>query len=167
MKLSRFADKRGAGSSRTVAQAVELLRAQPGGAWVGIPYRFLDRDEIYRQFEEAFGRDFHAIINYAIDNAPIRSVPIAQIRSIQHTVNRDRVEQYIRNPKMIRRGQRSSEHGGVIDLPVVVIWKGENILYDGNHRTTADMFRGAKTIEARFVDLDEILAGNRAASSTA
>jgi len=156
--LARWADKRGTTASRSVGQAVELLRAQPGGAWVGLPFRFLNREEIYRQFREAFGDGFHAVINEAIDSAPVASFPIAKLRGIQHTISKDRVEQYVRNPKLVRRGTKSPDHGGLVDLPIVCLWKGEWVVYDGHHRATAEFFRGSRFVEARKVDLDALLA---------
>ena len=165
MGLAKWADRRGKLSTRTVAQAVELLRAHPGGLWVGVPFRFLDREKIYAEMRAAFGDGFHGVINDCIDTAPVVDVPIVGLRAIQHTIDRDRVEQYIRTPKLIRRGTRSPTHGGLVDLPIVVVWHGEDALYDGHHRATAEFYRGARTFEARKADLDAVLRRRSAASS--
>ena len=158
MRLSKLADQRGRNAQRTPAQAIELLRAQPGGEWIGHPFPYVEREGVYAEIAKLVsGELVHPLINSAIDSAPIRDVPIAKIKSIQHTVSRARVEQYIRDPKMMRRGYKHPDHGGVVDLPIVLLWHGEHVLFDGNHRTAAQMFQGYKLIQCRFVDLDSVM----------
>lgn len=114
------------------------------------PYRFVDRAEFPEVFEQ------HARTNAAIDAAPIEDVPIGSLCSIQHTVERRRVEQYLVDPKSARPrvGQKDKWHGGVIDYPIVVRTHGLNLIFDGHHRTMATMLLGARLVRARVVDFD-------------
>lgn len=128
--------------------AIELLHAKPApGGQVQVPLRFVSREG----YQQAIGNQE---INDRIDAAPIKEVPLDSLVAIQHTVNVKRVEEYIRNPKLVRKGTLHSEHGGVVDKPIVVKCKGTNYLFDGHHRTSAQKFLGARSVRARFVDLD-------------
>lgn len=128
--------------------ALSLLSAIPGaGAAIPVQLRFIDR----AGYQAVIG---NREMNARIDAAPIRSVPVASLVAIQHTVNRARVAEYIENPKLVRKGTKHDEHGGVVDLPIVVRCKGTNYLFDGHHRLTAQQMRGAREIKARYVDLD-------------
>lgn len=150
MGLAKWVDRRGR-ATRSAEAALALLRATPGGPLIAFPYRFVDRRVYEPKFET---RD----LNAAIDAAPVASVPLASLHGIQHTVARARVEQYVRNPRLQRRGTRSPDHGGLVDLPIVVRYRGVNYVHDGHHRATADFYRGGRLLECRFVDLDALLA---------
>lgn len=117
--------------------------------------RFIDRDA----YEKLIG---NRELNALIDAAPIRMVVIANLVAIQHTINADRVAQYILNPKLRRRGLRDPYHGGLIDLPIVIRLVGTSYIHDGHHRTVASKLLGAREERGRFVDLDEALEGGKA-----
>jgi hypothetical protein len=137
---------------RTPEQALSLLRAWPGGPNVATPLRFVDR----KAYEDLIG---NRELNALIEAAPVRQVPVASLTAIQHTVNAQRVAQYIQNPALRRRGTRDPVHGGLIDLPIVVHLGGTSYLHDGHHHVTAYKLLGAKLVTVRYVDLDKELGG--------
>lgn len=134
-------------TSRTPEQALSLLRSWPGGPNVATPMRFIDREA----YESLMG---NRELNALIDAAPTVMVPLANLVAIQHTVNAERVAQYIQNPKLRRRGLRDPVHGGLIDLPIVIRLNGISYIHDGHHRTVASKLLGANYELVRFVDLD-------------
>ena len=93
-------------------------------------------------------------INEAIEKAPIKKIKIADLHAIQHSVKDHRVEEYLDHPSIIPKGTRSPKHGGLVDYPIVIQYKGIKALHDGHHRTTGEMAMGAKYIDARFVNFD-------------
>ena len=95
-------------------------------------------------------------INHAINSAPVKIIRIAGLHAIQHSVRGDRVEEYIKHPNLLEEGQRSPKHKGLIDLPIVVQYRGIRYIHDGHHRTTAEWALGHNKVEARFVDLDHL-----------
>lgn len=125
------------------------------GRRIPVPMRIVNRD-IYERTLPVVD------LNRLIDSAPVKDVPIASLVAIQHTVDKDRVQAYIDNPKLIRRGTKHDNHGGVVDLPIVIHFEGTNYLHDGHHRTTAQKLLGASVIECRYVDLDRYF-GRKAA----
>ena len=147
MKLGKWVDE-GERAARSPEMALSLLHAFPApGGQVAVPLRFVSREG----YQKVIGS---AAINQRIDEAPIKDVPVDSLVAIQHTVDRARVEEYIRNPNLVRKGTKHKEHGGVVDRPIVVRCKATNYLFDGTHRTTAAKLLGARIIKARFVDLD-------------
>lgn len=88
-----------------------------------------------------------------IKDAPIQSVPLTGVRTIQRSVNPERVLQYLRDPStkpVARNG-----HNGPVDVPIVVQAGGVRWLHDGHHRCAAAILRGEPSVRARFVDLDK------------
>jgi hypothetical protein len=147
VKLGKWVDGKER-AARTPEMAISLLRAMPGaGENVPVPLRFIDREG----YQKVIG---NREMNARIDAAPVVDVPVDSLVAIQHTVNRKRVEEYIDNGGKVRKGTRHTEHGGVVDTPIVVRCKGISYLFDGHHRTCAQMLRGASLIKARYVDLD-------------
>jgi hypothetical protein len=143
-QISAFA-RRAKGDPSKVARGIALLRAQPGSR-VAIPLRYLDPAGIRAAFSEAR-------IQELIKAAPVETVSFAGMRTIQHTVKAGRAESYVRKPDLIPPGSKSPG-GWPVDLPIVMRWKGELVLWDGNHRTTATILSGDSRGRARVVDLD-------------
>lgn len=90
-----------------------------------------------------------------IREAPVVDVPLDGIRTIQKSVNADRVAQYLRDPGLTPKGA-IGKHGGPIDLPIIVRVGGTRYAHDGHHRLSAAKLSGDTTIKARYVDLDAI-----------
>jgi hypothetical protein len=139
------------------------LRSWPGGPNVATPLRFVDR----KAYEALIG---NRELNALIEAAPILQVPVASLVAIQHTINAERVAQYIQKLNLRRRGMRDPVHGGLIDLPIVVhlgdaigysggVVGGTNYLHDGHHRVCAAKLLGARLETVRYVDLDQELGG--------
>lgn len=146
-KLGKWVDS-GERAQRSPEAAIELLHSRPApGGLVQVPLRYVPREG----YQQAIGNQE---INDRIDRAPIQDVPLDSLVAIQHTVNRARVEEYIRNPKLVRKGTKHDDHGGIVDKPIVVRCKGTNYLFDGHHRVSAAKFSAARTVKARMVDLD-------------
>jgi hypothetical protein len=92
-----------------------------------------------------------------IRSAPVIQITMAGLRTIQHSVNPQRVEQYLRDPDMRpaqNRGKTSDGHGGPVDYPIVVQQGGVRYIHDGHHRLTADKLKGDTYAWVRFVNLD-------------
>ena len=86
--------------------------------------------------------------------APVGRVRLDAIKGIQGTVNRERLNQHLRDPRLIPDGARGSGNGALIDLPIVVKLGGEYYVHDGHHRLTAAHLRGEVDARVRLVDLD-------------
>jgi hypothetical protein len=114
-----------------------------------VPFPYADKEEYKKDFS-------NSEINQAIDSAPKRSIPIAGLHAIQHSVKADRVQEYIDHPNIVPEGQRHPVHRGVVDVPIIIQYKGKRYIHDGHHRTTGEMLLGKKDILARFVDLDSV-----------
>lgn len=114
-----------------------------------VPLPYVDRDKAYKA-HVADGE-----MKERIKKAPVTDVPIAGLHAIQHSVKRHRVKRYLEHPELQPDGKTSKEHGGPTDLPIVVQRKGLRVVFDGHHRTTAAILRGADQVRARFVDLDD------------
>jgi hypothetical protein len=132
-------------ASRTTQQAIALLRANPGQR-VALPWRWIGPEGIKREFREGELQEL-------IKRAPIRTIAIRSFVGAQHTAKAGRVESYIRKPNLIPKGA-TSPGGWPIDLPIVMHWEGQNVLWDGNHRSFAQLLLGHETIRVRYVDLD-------------
>jgi hypothetical protein len=146
--LGRWVD---AQTARSPAEALALLRAMPGGPFIGVPLRrFVDRENIHRRIG-------NADLNRLLDEAPIRAVDVSTLVGIQHTVERSRVEQYLTDPAKTRKLGDKAPGGWLVDIPMVIHSEGTNFLWDGHHRATATMLLGAKLLRARYVDLDAYL----------
>jgi hypothetical protein len=90
-----------------------------------------------------------------IRGAPVLLVPLQGVRTIQRSVNPDRVAQYLRNPDLMRPGQLG-KHGGLVDLPIVVRAGGVDRIHDGHHRVLSNILRGETSVRARYLDLDAL-----------
>lgn len=95
-------------------------------------------------------------INHAIQSAPTRKVPLSKLHAIQHSVKPDRVKEYIDHPDAVPEGQKHPTARTPTDLPIVVHSGGADYIHDGHHRATAELLMGARSIEARYVDLDAL-----------
>jgi hypothetical protein len=137
-------------ASRSVEQAISLLRAIPGGPRISNPIRYAGASPIQGAFS-------NEEINRRIAAAPVRKVAIQSlVTGQQHTVSRGRVESYIRKPDLIPKGAHHPDHGGPIDYPIVIRFQGKRWAWDGHHRIMAATLSGARLIKARYVDLDEV-----------
>jgi len=87
--------------------------------------------------------------------APVGRILLSAIKGIQATVNRERLTQHLKDPRLIPDGTRAPGHGALIDLPIVVKRGGEYYLHDGHHRLTAAHLRGEVDARVRLVDLDD------------
>ena len=143
--LGRWVEKKG---ERSADQAVALLRAQPGPA-MAVPLPFRDRAEVHAKIGDAE-------LNERIRAAPVKVVPVRNLVAIQHTVDKARVEEYLRDPGMDSRpGAMNPKSGTPVDYPVVIRLGKYLYCWDGNHRTVAAVLRGAGRVPARYVDLGE------------
>ena len=86
--------------------------------------------------------------------APIGRVRLDAIKGIQGTINRERLNQHLQDPRLIPDGTRGSGNGALIDLPIVVKLGGEVYIHDGTHRATAAYLRGDTDLRCRYIDLD-------------
>jgi ParB-like nuclease family protein len=156
VKFGKWVDE-GERAARTPEMALALLRAIPGsGETIPVPLRFIDR----AGYQKVIG---NREMNARIDAAPIHTVPLDSLVAIQHTVLRKQVEHYIETDGRVRRGTKHSDHGGVVDLPIVVRCGGTSYLFDGHHRVTAHKLLGARLVRCRYVDLDASDAADAAA----
>ena len=97
----------------------------------------------YRRRERAYGDLSEREVRASIRSAPTHLVPLSLLHTMQHTVDDDRVEQYERDPTM-----RSS--GG---SPIVVEREGHYYIRNGNHRATAAIRKGERSLSARVAHL--------------
>lgn len=146
--LKQWAGK-AATSFRALSKLGDLPRAKHGVA--PPPPLVLDDKEHYHDACEKAGCPGHLAPEIAA--APIMTVPIAGIHTIQGSVNPGRVAQYLHNPGLMPPGARG-KHGGPVDTPIVVQANGKRWLHDGHHRAVAGILKGETAIKARFVDLD-------------
>lgn len=93
-------------------------------------------------------------IHAGIEDAPIQQVTLDRLFSDRTTIEADSVRPFIRDPHLVRVGQRSAT-GALEDLPVIVRHQGMLFVYDGDHRLAADKLRGLRRTVARVVDLDK------------
>jgi hypothetical protein len=94
-------------------------------------------------------------IRAAIREAPIEDVDLTdpKLFSIQHSVSRERVREYLDNPDLAK-GRVNPKSKTPADVPIVIQYGGERFIHDGNHRLTAAYLEGRTTEPARLVDLD-------------
>lgn len=136
--------------SRSDPSAARTVGLEPGrlpGTAV-VPFPKVEHEE-YRKMIRGAG------IPKRVETAPVEDVPLASLTSAQRTVNLERLEQHLEDPRLARRGSRAPSTGMLRDKPVVVRIGGRSYIHDGNHRSTAALLRGERTIRARVVDLDE------------
>ena len=143
MSLVAWADEK-VGTAGALVRLAEMPEAAHGRA---VPWPFLDKAGIKAA---ASNRRINSLINAP---APLRRVRLDELHAIQHSVNADRVKQYILDPAMVPHGARSSRHRGLVDYPIVIRHAGALAIWDGHHRLVADMLRGKETAVVRFVDL--------------
>jgi hypothetical protein len=110
-----------------------------------VPFEFADL-QAYK--DDASNKDINRLINAP---APVREVRLDQLHAIQHSVNANRVKQYILDPAMQPVGARNPKHRGLVDYPIVVEHKGVLYIHDGHHRLTADLLKGRETAMVRYV----------------
>ena len=85
--------------------------------------------------------------------APVQGVSLKGVRTIQRSVNPERVLHFLRHPGQL--GHARNGHWGPVDLPIIVQAGGQRWIHDGHHRATAAILRGESGVRARFVDLDK------------
>lgn len=110
------------------------------------PFPWTDRAPIKEEFDGEQIKD-------AIEIASKVNVPIKSIVTVQHSVDPLHVAAYVLNPS---DKSKPAPSGVPVDLPIVLKYKGQLLLWDGNHRTTAHWSLGDKTVKARVADLDAI-----------
>lgn len=99
--------------------------------WVGG-----DEDEMQAK-REAF--------NTAEQEASVETVAHDDMTTGQQCINPDKVKSLLDDP---------IDDSDDANLPVIHRWNGYNILFDGNHRVSADVLRGAGESKCRVLDLD-------------
>lgn len=144
-ELGKWADARHPDVAKAKAR-VESLPESETKHGKAVPFPYLDKDRL-----NVFS---HQEINAAIEKAPIKTVYFKDLHANQHSVRPERVNQYIEHPNMVPAGRRSAEHGGKVDVPIVVKYKGLQTCWDGHHRATALWAKGKTSMPARFTDLD-------------
>jgi hypothetical protein len=136
----------------SIAAATAKLDAMPlseTGKGVAVPFPHADKEAIKSHFS-------NEQIAQAIARAPTKRVALKGLRSLQHSVRPERVAEYIAHPDVVDEGARHHEHGGPIDVPIIMQFRGQRFAWDGNHRSVAAYLTGEKTIDARLVDLDSL-----------
>lgn len=93
-------------------------------------------------------------IREGIEQAPVRRVRLALLHAIQTEVLAERVLDFIVDPGLVPEGHRDARHGGLVDLPVVVRWRGVHYIHDGHHRLTACWVLGGHEAQVRLVNFD-------------
>lgn len=89
-----------------------------------------------------------------VEAAPVVRVPIGELTAIQGSVNAERLQRHLEDPRLIPKGARTPSSGMLKDRPVVVRLGDKSYLHDGHHRVLAAMLRGERDIKARVVDLE-------------
>lgn len=132
------------------AGALARLHDMPDAAHgASVPFSFADKSTYKSEFS-------NKQINKAINApAPIETVKLTELHSIQHSVAPARVKQYIVNPALVPSGARSDKHHGLVDYPIVIEFRGVKYIHDGHHRLTALWLRGKSTAQVRFVKLGD------------
>lgn len=85
-----------------------------------------------------------------IEAADVREVELSSVRATQASVRRERVRDFVENPRVVPPGKRSLS-GVLEDLPVVFETGDGMFLQDGHHRMAAAKLLGQKTAKARVV----------------
>ncbi len=106
---------------------------------VNTPFPWVDKAPIKAAFD-------NAAINKAIKAAPVEDVPLAKLKSAQRSVEPLQVASYVLHPG--DRPKRAPS-GVPVDVPIVLLYGGQLVLWDGNHRSTARWALGHKTVRAR------------------
>lgn len=75
----------------------------------------------------------------------VEDVPHNEMTTGQQCINPEKVQSILDEP---------IDETDDANLPVIHRWNGYNILFDGNHRVTADVLRGEPTSKCRVLDLD-------------
>lgn len=136
-----------------IDEAIKRLDALPlssTGHGSAVPWPVVDK-KIYKDH-------FSNIeLNQAIENAPVRVIPLKDLHAIQHSVKPRQVANYIKHPNQIPQGQRHPEHGGLVDIPIVMQYKNRRYIHDGHHRLTAAHLMGERHHVARLVNLDTMV----------
>ena len=99
-------------------QALASLPESETGKGAAVPFPYADR-ETYE------GGLNNRQLNRAIRKAPVVKIPLTGIYSIQHSVQPERVQQYIDEPDMMAPGTLNPKSKTPIDYPVVVEKEGE------------------------------------------
>lgn len=137
-------------AGNTEATALDKARQLPNGHSPGtakMPFPVADRDAYLKSIKGS------GIAARTLD-APIVPVPLDKIWATQRTVNRERLDEHIRDPGMIKKGTRSANSGARIDAPIIVKKDGKLFCHDGHHRSTACWLKGQTSIMARLINLD-------------
>ena len=146
--ISRWAE-RDPGTRRALSKLAQLPRVKHG-AEVPKPLIPGDKDS-YHEACAKVGYPGHLAPEIA--KAPVVDMVLGPFRCVQHSVNPDRVAQYLHKPDLVPKGARG-EHGGPIDLPIIVKAGGHVWCHDGTHRLSAAVLHGDKSIKVRYCDLD-------------
>ncbi len=85
-----------------------------------------------------------------IEAAPVEDVPIAGLKATHPSVRRERVREFVENPRACPAGKRSLS-GVLEDVPVVFEADGQRYIHDGHHRIAAAKLLGQKTVRARVI----------------
>lgn len=145
--MSAWAMRHGGDVQEALKKMGKMPLSQTGHG-LAVPFPYVDKNTQYRAHVPP------QVVEHAIANAPIGRVRLDEIHAIQHSVKPQVLTQYIEQPDAIPAGT-TGPHGGPIDLPIVVRWRGRLLLHDGHHRATAAHLRGEKEIAARCVDMDK------------
>jgi hypothetical protein len=130
-------------------ERLERLPASKTGKGVRVPFPYVSRDSYKRDFT-------NEQLNSFIASAPKKKVQLSTLHAIQHSVQPERLEEYIDHPGVVPEGAKHPVAQTPIDRPVIIHYKGVNLIHDGHHRSSASLLSGEKSIEVRYVDLDKV-----------
>ncbi len=90
-----------------------------------------------------------------IEAAPVEDVPLVGIKATQPNVRRERVRDFVENPRVVPPGKRSLS-GVLEDVPVLFEADGQRYVQDGHHRIAAAKLLGQTTVRARVIRPEEM-----------
>jgi hypothetical protein len=111
-----------------------------------VPWPVADKSAIKSHFS-------NTEINTAIRKAPKKTVSLEGLHAIQHSVKAKHVADYIDHPNLMPEDAQHNAAKVPVDVPTIIRYAGKSFLWDGHHRSVAQWLLGAKSIEARVVDL--------------
>jgi hypothetical protein len=134
---------------RDAEERLEKLPASKSGKGVKVPFPYVSRD--------AYKQDFsNSEINQFIASAPKKKVPLASLHAIQHSVQPERVKEYIKYPDIVPEDAKHPAARTPVDVPIVIHYQGVSLVHDGHHRLSALKLSGESHAMVRYIDLDAV-----------
>lgn len=150
MSLANWVERK-VGIAGALARLADMPESSTGNG-AAVPFSYRDKSG-YKGDGDV--KEMNKRINRAINApAPIETVRLDELHSIQHSVVPARVKLYIVDPARVPNGKRG-DHGGLVDFPIVIEHEGVKYIHDGHHRLTALWLRGKETAQVRYVKLGE------------